>query len=322
MGALRLRVALRRGALITLANWPLVIAEFAADALMKASLGVPVVGGAIMVTALAGRDMGALLSNGLRDAAGGVIEALTDAPAALTAFIAAFAIVAIGAAALTFLVQAGSLAVFVAAERRAPGELNAGSIRNDAMRQAKAATLEVFLGGVRAFGLRMVSLGALLLAAYALAAGIVGAVTLALYRVAEAAEWISAFPIVALAATGALVVLLTAINLVYVLTQLVIASDDCGVGAAVRRVRRFLVYDARQVAGIFGVMFALMVGGAVVSVIVTAALGLVAWVPVVGIIVFPLQAAAWLARGLVFQLAGLTTLVAYIAQYRRYVEQE
>jgi hypothetical protein len=321
MGALRLRVALRRGALITLANWPLVIAEFAADALMKASLGVPIVGGAVMVTALAGRDVGALLGHGLRDAAGSVFEALADAPAALTAFIAAFAIVAIGAAALTFLVQAGSLAALVAAERRGPAELNAGSIRIDAMRQARTTTLDVFMGGVRTFGARMVRLGALLLAAYALAAGVVGAATLAVYRVAEAAEWISAFPLVALAATGVLVVLLTAINLVYVLTQLVIVSDDCGIRAAVARVRRFLVYDARQVAGIFGVMFALMVGGAAISVLVTAALGLVAWVPVVGIIVFPLQAAAWLARGMVFQLAGLTTLVAYIAQYRRFVEE-
>ena len=52
MAGLRLRVALRRGALVTAANWPLVAVDFTADALYKAALGVPIVGGALASTLL------------------------------------------------------------------------------------------------------------------------------------------------------------------------------------------------------------------------------------------------------------------------------
>ena len=50
----------------------------------------------------------------------------------------------------------------------------------------------------------------------------------------------------------------------------------------------------------------------------TAGLSVVAWVPLAGIIVLPLQLAFWIVRGLFFQYAGLTTLSAYQTQYRRF----
>jgi hypothetical protein len=46
----------------------------------------------------------------------------------------------------------------------------------------------------------------------------------------------------------------TAANLLFDLTRVVIVTDDCGVRAALARVRAFLLEDARQVLGIFGAM--------------------------------------------------------------------
>jgi hypothetical protein len=48
----------------------------------------------------------------------------------------------------------------------------------------------------------------------------------------------------------------------------------------------------------------------------TAGLGLISFVPLVGIAVLPLQAAAWLVRGIVFQFLGLTAFGGYLALYR------
>jgi hypothetical protein len=308
--------------LITAANWPLVIVEFVADSLYKAALGVPIVGGAIMVAALLGDDLGDLLSRGLRSAAGTVLASLTGAPVALAAFATAVAVVGIGGAIVMFLVQAGSIAILVKGERLAPVELNTGSIRVEPMRLAHQSHLEVFLDGVGRFGRRLTLLGGWLVVAYVLVfSGYFGGL-LAVYRIAAGAEWISAFPLAALLATSAVVVMIAAVNLLYLLTQIIVVAEDCGLGDAARLLRRFLLHDARQVAGVFGVILTVVVLGTAASLVATAGLGLIAWVPFAGLAVLPLQAAAWLARGLVFQFIDLTALTAYLAQYRRFSQQE
>jgi len=322
MSALRLRVALRRGALLTSANWPLVAVEFAAETLYKAALGVPIVGGALMVAVLVGDDLSSILSQGLRTGAGMVLASLFDSPVALVTFVLAVGVVAAGGAIILFLVRAGTLFVLVRAERQASDELHAGSLRFDLMRRANACDLGGFLDGVRHFGRRFVLLGGWLMAAYVLLGGgyLVG--TLGAYRLAARTEWISAFPLVLLVATSTIVVLMTVINLLYLLLQVVIVTDDCRVRDAVSRLRIFLLHDARQVAGIFGVIFTVSVIGTAASLLVTAALGLIAWVPLVGLSVVPLQAAAWLVRGLVFEFIDLTALSAYVTQHRRFREQD
>jgi hypothetical protein len=70
------------------------------------------------------------------------------------------------------------------------------------------------------------------------------------------------------------------------------------------------------------VILTIVVVGTAASILATAGLGLIAWVPFVGLAVMPLQAAFWLARGLVFQFIDFTALTAYLAQYRRFAEQE
>ncbi len=63
----------------------------------------------------------------------------------------------------------------------------------------------------------------------------------------------------------------------------------------------------------FAVASTLVALGTAASVLATAALGLIAFVPFVGLAALPLQVGAWLVRGFVFQFLGLTALVAYRA---------
>jgi hypothetical protein len=98
----------------------------------------------------------------------------------------------------------------------------------------------------------------------------------------------------------------------------VLITDDCSLSVAWRRVRIFLLADSRQVLGIFGAMAVVLILATVASITATAGLALVAWVPLAGLVVLPLQAAFWIVRGLFFQFAGLATLSAYQTQYRRF----
>ncbi len=47
-----------------------------------------------------------------------------------------------------------------------------------------------------------------------------------------------------------------------------------------------------------------------------AALGLIAFVPFVGLAALPLQVFAWLVRGVVFQFVGLTGVATYVRVHR------
>jgi hypothetical protein len=322
ISALRLRVALRRGALVTAANWPMVVVEFAADALFKAALGVPIVGGALMVAALVGDDLSSLLSEGLRSAAGRVVASLVDSPAALVTFVLATGVVAAGGSVILFLVKAGTLAVIVRGEQAAPDALHTGPGRRELLKRAQSSNLEVFLSGVHHFGRRYVVLGAWLMLAYIVMAAAYLGVVIAAYQLAARTGWISAWPLAAIGATSALVVGYAVINLLYLLMQIIVAADDCRPGEAMHRLRTFLLHDARQVAGIFGLILTIVVLGMAASILATAGLGLVAWVPLIGLVVVPLQAGAWLLRGLVFEFIELTALTAYLTQYRRFASDD
>jgi hypothetical protein len=73
-----------------------------------------------------------------------------------------------------------------------------------------------------------------------------------------------------------------------------------------------------EIAGIFGVVLVMVVVALVASWLGTIGLGLISWVPMVALVVLPLQVAAWLLRGFVFQYLALTALGAYLTQYRHY----
>jgi hypothetical protein len=128
----------------------------------------------------------------------------------------------------------------------------------------------------------------------------------------------SVWPLIVVIATSAGFVAVTAVTLVNDLARIIVISDDCSPRAALKRLWLFLIEDSRQVIGILAVVGALFLLATAASLLVAAGLTLVAWVPVVGLVVVPLQAAAWLVRGLVFQFMGLTALAAYESQYRRF----
>src|SRR5262249_14149503 len=135
-----------------------------------------------------------------------------------------------------------------------------------------------------------------------------------------ASAWASAWPLVVLVATSIGVVAVMAVNLAFDLLRIIIVSDDCRVSVAVARLRTFLVQDARQGARLFCVVGALLLMATAASIVATAGLALINWVPFVGLVVVPLQAAAWIVRGLAFQYMDLAALSAYQTQYRRFAE--
>ena len=57
----------------------------------------------------------------------------------------------------------------------------------------------------------------------------------------------------------------------------------------------------------------LMATGA--SIMATTALGLIGFVPLVGLAALPLQVLAWLVRGVIFQFVGLTGVATYLRMH-------
>ena len=67
------------------------------------------------------------------------------------------------------------------------------------------------------------------------------------------------------------------------------------------------------------VVLGLVVAATLASALAWSGVGLIAFVPLVGLAVFPLQLAALLVRGIVFEYLGLTALGAYVTLYQGYV---
>jgi hypothetical protein len=314
--ALSLRAALKRGALVTAANWAVVFVEFTIESVFKLALAIPVVGGALMVAVLLGSDIRTLFAEGVRATADLVLGSLASAPVALGAFLAAIGLVAFGGGLIVALIRIGTLAILVSGER-AGVDVHRPPLRLEAVQRASAYSLEALLQGIRHFRRRAIVLACWLGAAY-LVVGIAYVTALTIgFRLVSASSWSAAWPLLVLIVTSTGVVTITVINLTYDLLRVILTTDDCGVGAALVRLRSFVVQDARQVLGIFGVMSVVLALATAVSVFATAGLTLIAWVPFAGLILLPLQGAAWLIRGLVFQYMDLMTLSAYQTQYRR-----
>ena len=319
--ALGLQAALRRGACVTLANWPVVLVDFGIESLYKFALAVPVIGGAFVVAVILGHDLQGVLSEGTRAAADLVVSSLTTAPYAFVAFLLAVGVVACGGAVVMFVIKAGTLSILAAGERAA-GEFHRGRMPSGWMGRARAYRLETLLVNTRRFARRAALIGVWLGIAYALVLGGYVAVMAGGLRVAAESPWGSAWPLLVLIATSTVVVSIALINLAYDLLRIIVVTDDCRVSTAVLRLRAFLLVDARQVIGIFAVMIAVLAVAAAVSLLAASVLALVSWVPVVGIVVVPLQAIAWLIRALVFEYVGLTAMSAYQTQYRRFAEPQ
>jgi hypothetical protein len=312
-----LKASLKRGASLAAANWPLIAVQFVAEGTLKLLLAVPVVGGIFLVVLVLGADVEEIMAGDVREIITAVVGALRANPAALAAFAAAFLVVLLGGSILTFVVKAGTVAILAEAESHA-GPIERPPLRLAALRRANFTNIEPFLAGCRAFGRRYVKLGMCLLVAYTITAAaylgfLVGGYSLV------GRSGVLGWTFAAALASSTLVVWITLVNFFYLLTQMAIAMEDLGVRQAIARVTDFIRASVREVAGIFGVVLLLVGIATVASILATAGLGLIAFVPFVGLAIVPLQLAAWLVRGIVFEFLALSALGAYLTQYRYYL---
>lgn len=310
-----LKLALKRGALIAAGNWPLVAVQFVAESTLKLLLAVPVAGGVFLVVLALDADVDAFLTGDLRSVVAAVIASLIEQPVALSAFVLSFLVVLIGASTLAFVVKSGTVSLLAEAERTT-GPIEQSPLRLRTLRRADRTAIEPFLEACRRLWTRYVTLGMCLLAVYAgTAAGYLGLLMLG-YALADDVSVLLGWTVLAILASSALVVWITLVNLFYLLTQMVIAVEDVAVRQAFGAVVRFVRASLRELAGIFGVVLGLVLLGLLAAFLATSGIGLISWVPFVGLAVLPMQLAAWLLRGFVFQYLALTALGAYLTQYR------
>src|SRR5436190_23159233 len=117
---LDIRHLLKRGALLTAANWQAVAIQFVAQTTFQVLLAVPIIGAAILVAVLLGADLGDLLQGSLREIFTTIASTLLSEPVALVAFMTAFTLVLLGGSVLMFAVKGGTVDVLVAANAAAP----------------------------------------------------------------------------------------------------------------------------------------------------------------------------------------------------------
>ena len=310
---LPLKAALKRGALIAAANWPVTLIQAVADSLFKLLIAAPVVGGIFLVALVVGADPNVLLQLEWRDLAATIVGSLRSHPLVLAAFLSALAVVVTGGSVFVFLVKAGTVAVLVRAEREA-GPVEQPPLHFEAVARASRFGVEFFIDAARGLFPRYLRLGIVLMLAYLVSAG---AYFVTLYAGLVDESWAATALL-----TAAFVAWITIINLLYLLMQIVVAADDCRVAAAGTRVLSFLRHEWRAVGMVFAVVLGLVVAVTGASVLAAALLGLLQFVPILGqilsVAVVPL---AWILREVVFQFIGLASIGAYLKLYRTFAAE-
>jgi hypothetical protein len=314
---LDLRHLLKRGALVAAANWQAVVIQFVAETTFQVLLAVPVIGAAILVAVLLGADLAELLQESLRDMFTTIASALLSEPVALVAFIAAFAVVLLGGSVLMFVVKGGIVEVFVAANAVA-GPIERQPVTIESLRHASSFTLERFTTGCSRLFRRYVALGLTLMAVYTVSGLAYLAFVVYGYRAAENRVLMLGWTFIAAIAAALLIAWITIVNLLYLLLQIAMAVEGSGLAEAVRATMRFIRAEFRELAGVFVVVVVLVGAATLASALAWSGVGLIAFVPLVGLAVFPLQLAALLVRGVVFEYLGLTALCAYLTLYQGY----
>ena len=302
-----LKQAIKRGALIAAANWPVTLIQASADSLFKLLLAAPLIGGIFLVALSIGSEPSALISLDWRQMMATIIASLMARPVVLTAVFLAVAVVGVGGSLFVFLVKAGTVATLVRSDTEA-SPIEEPPLRISEVARASRFSVDGFIESARALFPRYARLGFLLMGVYIVSG--LAFVVLVLRR--EPGEGWSLTALL----TMVFVLWITVVNLLYLLVQIVVAADDCSVATAGRRVASFVRRKRGDVGRVFLLVLALILAATGASVLATAALGLVAFVPFFGLAALPLQLLAWLLRGLVFQYLGLTSVGAYLRLYR------
>jgi hypothetical protein len=316
---MNLKLVLKRGALVAAANWPTIVIQFAAETTFQALLAIPIIGAALLVAALLGGDLTELLRGGLREIFTTIAGTLMSEPVALVAFIAAFTIVLLGGSVLMFLVKGGTVDILVTAEASAGPIEHEPLTHESVMEEAARFTLDGFLEGCRRLFRRYLTLGLALMAVYAVTGAAYLAFVVYGYRAIGGRWLIIEWTAVAAAAAAALVGWITLVNWTYLLLQIAMATEDIGLAAGVAAVARFIRAEFRELAEVFGVILVVIVASTLASALAWSGVGLIAFVPLVGLAVFPLQLAALLMRAIVFEFIGLGALSSYAVLYHRHL---
>lgn len=315
-GTLHLKHLLKRGALLAAANWPVVAIQFVAQTTFQVLLAVPIIGAAILVAVLLGGDVADVMQGSLREMFTTIAGTLLSEPLALVAFIVAFGIVLFGGSVLMFVVKGGTVEVLLAADVVA-GPIEREPITLEGLRGASRFSLARFTGGCARLFRPYLSVGLLLMVVYAVSVGGYLAFVVYGYRAVEGRALIIGWTLIVALAAAALIAWITIVNLLYLLLQIAMAVENVGVFDAARAVTGFIRAEFRELAGVFLVVVALVGAATLASALAWSGVGLIAFVPLVGLAVFPLQIAALLLRGLVFEYLGLTALGAYLTLYTR-----
>lgn len=307
------RTALKRGAVIAAANWQVVAIQSVADTTFTLLLLVPIASGALLVALLLGIDLASVLSGRLAEMLYRISQALVSRPVALASYLFGFLVVLTGGSLLMFLVKGGTVTVLAEADRVA-GPVERPPLRTSAFRTAAAFSIGAFTTGAATLFRRYLLLGILLGLAYAVAAALCLLTAFGLYRLGGDRTLV----VGSVAALGVVlfVGLVTVINVLYLLVQLVVAVDGASVGAGMRAVVRFIGAEFPRLWRVFVFTVLLLLVETLLSVVATWGFDLIAYVPVAGVVVLPLQLGAWLLRNLLFQYVGLTALSAYLSLYR------
>lgn len=283
------------------------LVQFVADTLFKTLVVVPVLGGLVLVALVAGGNPVDLIRfDDLTRTISAMVGVLLAHPIALAAFLTALGVILAGGSVLMFAVKAGTVTVLLAGDRTA-GAIEEPPLRLSALRQANQATFERFIGGVRRLFPRYLRLGIALTIVY----GLVTTAYLAFLFGPPLSEALDG-PVTTTMASLTVIVLITLVNFLYLLTQIVIAAEDCGVVEAVPHVARLIRRRTTALAQVLAAILSLMLMATGASILATTALGLIAFVPFVGLAALPLQVFAWLVRGVVFQFVGLTGVATYL----------
>jgi len=305
-----LKLSLKRGALVTAANWQVVLVQFVADTLFKTLVAVPVVGGLVLVALIVGGNpMELLRFDDLTQTISSMVGVLLAQPVALAAFAAALGIIVTGGSIMMFAVKAGTVTVLLAGDRSA-GAIELPPLRLSALREANQTTLERFTTGVRTLFFRYLRLGILLTVVYA----IIGAAYV-LFVFGPSLPQALDNPLMVTLASLSVLVGITLVNFLYLLMQIVMAAENCGVLDAVPHVARLVRRRAKELGQILAAILALMLMATGVSILATTQLGLISFVPFIGLAALPLQVFAWLVRGVVFQFVGLTGVATYVRMH-------
>jgi hypothetical protein len=309
-----LKPVLKRGALVAAANWQVTLIQATADSLFKLLIATPLIGGLFLVGLVIGSAPQDLLGLEWREMASTIISSLLSHPVVLTAFLGSLAVVVVGGSLFIFLVKAGAVAVLVRGERDA-GPIEQPPLHFDVITRASKFSAEFYIESARSLFPRYARLGFILMAVYLVSAGFY------LAAAYESGVRGDLGGVLTLVMTIGFVSWITIVNLVYLLMQIVVAAEDCSVAKAWSRMGAFVRQQRRGVSTVFGVVLALVLAATGVSLLATAALGLIAFVPFVGLAVLPLQLLAWIFRGVVFQFLGLTSIGAYLRLYREFVSE-